>query len=179
VGNQSRRVYFFGDFNSFKTSDAYRALLTATDDFNQAQSNSSAQAENNTFFEHVGSSAGKVLMRDYTQFGANVAASFVTINPDNAALVSGRTPMIPFPNGPDFSILLFPVLLREGGQKHVRGEMPGLYFIPQDRPYSDGVILDNISGYVGKKVILFSGASNGEQSLNSTRFGLDITGPWR
>jgi hypothetical protein len=179
AGNQSRRVYFFGDFNSFKTSDAYRALLTATDDFNQAQSSSSIQTENNTFFEHVGSSAGKVLMKDYTQFGANISASFATVNPDNSTFISGRTPMVPFPNGPDFSILLFPVLLREVVQKHIRGEMPGLYFIPQDRPYSDGVIVDNIPGYAGKKVILLSGAANGEQSLNSTRFGLDITGPWR
>jgi hypothetical protein len=173
-----RRVYWFGDPISYKAGDAMGCLLTATEDYNTASSSAVNQAENATFFEHLGNGDGKILMKDYTQLGDPTKAYFVTTNPDNAPMISGRTNQVPFPNGPDFSVLLFPVLLREQA-KHIRGEMPGLFFIPQDRPYSDGVIVENIPNQPGKKVILLSGASNGEQSLNSTRFGIDIVGPWR
>lgn len=178
-GHTVRSIHYFGDFASFKAGDAYPCLLTAVDDYNNASSNSSNFPAFNVNFEHTVDYVGKILLRDYTQLGNPVRAGFFTLNPANSQMVSGRTGTVPWPNGPDFSLQLWPVWIREESG-HVRGQMPGLFFIPQYLPYYDLTVVENVVNYAGRKFLLVCGAYGSDSSTtNSTRVAFDITGPWR
>jgi hypothetical protein len=179
TGHTVRSIHYFGDFASFKAGDAYPCLLTAVDDYNAANSGSSSYPSYNVEFEYTADYAGKTLMRDYTQLGNPVRAGFFTLNPSNTQMVSGRIVSVPWPNGPDFSLQLWPVWIREESG-HVRGQMPGVFFIPQSLPYSDLTVVENVVNYAGRKFLLVCGAYTSDSgTTNSTRVAFDITGPWR
>lgn len=173
-----RAIYYFGDIMSFKVGDAFNCLLTATDSYRQANSHSPEYTPYNTDFEVTNNSTGKRLLRGYSQFGNPVEASFFTLSPLGSSYTSGRSTLIPFPNGPDFSLQLWPVWIREA-TGDVRGVMPGLMFIPHDRPFSDLTVIENVANYAGRKVVLINGAYGSETAVDSTRVAFDITGPWR
>jgi hypothetical protein len=59
---------------------------------------------------------------------------------------------------------------------HMRGIMPGMLWMPQDRPYSDQTIVDNVVGQAGKKFLLVSAVQLGDRRA---QIAFDITGPWR
>jgi hypothetical protein len=179
TGHTVRSIHYFGDFASFKAGDAYPCLLTAVDDYNAANSGTSIYPSYNVEFEYTVNYVGKTLMRDYTQLSNPVRAGFFTLNPSNAQMVSGRVVSVPWPNGPDFSLQLWPVWIREESG-HVRGQMPGVFFIPQSLPYSDLTVVENVVNYAGRKFLLVCGAYASDNGTNnSTRVAFDITGPWR
>ena len=59
----------------------------------------------------------------------------------------------------------------------VRGLMPGMLWMPQDRPYSDQTIVDNVVGQAGKKFLLVRTQYSSE--TEGAQIAFDITGPWR
>jgi hypothetical protein len=173
-----RTSYCFGDITSFKPGDQYGTVLAADDIY---WSNSSA-----SYASYPGQSSGyglamsldftgKVLLRSHTQLGNPVRFGVTSLNLGNNQQVCGRGPM-PFPNGPDYSLWLLPTYVREESG-HMRGLMPGMFWMPQDRPYSDQTIVDNVVGQEGRRFLLvrsqYSSDSEGAQ------FAFDITGPWR
>ena len=172
-----RQTYYFGDFLSYKAGDAFPCLLAAADNYEQASTG--RYTGYGCDFDATNDFSGRYLMRDYTQVGNPVRAGFFTLNPTNAQMVSGRSPYVPFPNGPDFSLQLWLVWIREESG-HVRGQLPGYFFLPHNFPYNDMTVVENVVNYTGRKFLLLNGAYMFDSgNVNSSRFAVDITGPWR
>jgi hypothetical protein len=55
--------------------------------------------------------------------------------------------------------------------------MPGMLWMPQDRPYSDQTIVDNVVGQAGKRFLLVR--MDYGSDAEGAQVALDITGPWR
>lgn len=171
-----RACYCFGDIESFKAADAYATALAADD----------AYWSNGNYASYPGQLggyglvqsldfAGKVLLRSHTQLGNPVRFGVTSLNTNNGQQVCGRGPM-PFPNGPDYSLWLLPTYVREESG-HMRGLMPGMLWMPQDRPYSDQTIVDNVVGQTGKRFLLVRTQYSSE--TEGAQIAFDITGPWR
>jgi hypothetical protein len=94
---------------------------------------------------------GKVLLRNHTQLGNPVRFGLTSLNTNNGQQICGRGPM-PFPNGADYSLWLLPTYVRQE-DGHMRGILPGMLWMPQDRPYSDQTIVDNVVGQAGKRFL--------------------------
>jgi hypothetical protein len=116
-------------------------------------------------------------MRDYTQIGGNERLGMLSLNDQNAQSISGRTGAIPFPNGPDYGLILHPIYLRESGG-HLRGTLPGMFWVHQNQPYGHLTMIDNVIGYEDRK-FLYVTISSYSSETNSCGFCFDITGPWR
>jgi hypothetical protein len=168
-----RGVYGFGDLPSFKPGDAYATFLKAQDLSNSQQYHSYP-------FEHgcdgivrslgVG---GTALLKDYTQLGNYVRWGVGSLNTNNAEQFMGRGG-IPFPNGPDYALWLLPAYVRQESA-HMRGTLPGVRWIPQDRPYGDLTVVENVQNEPGKRFALVNYAVPTEYG----QIAFDITGPWR
>ena len=168
--------YCFNDFISFKSGDKYNTLLCAHDYYTLAGTGLGTYDVNNTYDKTM-AYEGKILMRDYTQVGLPIRAGFGCLNPANAQVVSGNVASIPYPNGPDFGLVLAPVYLREEAG-HVRGQMAGMYFIPQAvyATFPPFTIVDNVTAYPNKAFLLVPCSTGG---TSNTRVAYDITGAWR
>ena len=118
---------------------------------------------------------GKVLLRNHTQLGNPVRFGLTSLNTNNGQQICGRGPM-PFPNGADYSLWLLPTYVRQE-DGHMRGLMPGMLWMPQDRPYSDQTIVDNVVGQAGKRFLLVRTQYSSE--AEGAQIAFDITGPWR
>jgi len=177
-GWYGRSSYCFGDISSFKPGDSYATVLCADDAY---WTNS-----NGNYISYPGQYcgyglaasldfAGKALLRNHTQLGNPVRWGVTSLNTNNGQQICGRGP-IPFPNGADYSLWLLPTYVRQE-DGHMRGMMPGMYWMPQDRPYSDLTIVDNVIGQSGKKFLLVRTQYGSE--TEGAQIAFDITGPWR
>jgi hypothetical protein len=171
--------YAFQEFTSFKTGDAYNVFLAchamAGDGYSYPTTNGPMDIAPNY-------DQGKYILRDYTQIGNHVQCSYVSLATNTTTQVySGYLTGIPWPNGPDFSLILHPVYLQQTTTNHLRGVMPGLYFIHNNNPaYTDGNVISNIAGYPGRNFLIVASDGGGTSSSStSIRVAIDITGPWR
>ena len=110
-----------------------------------------------------------------TQLGNPVRWATTSLNTNNGQQICGRGPT-PFPNGADYSLWLLPTYVRQE-DGHIRGLMPGMLWMPQDRPYSDQTIVDNVVGQAGKRFLLVRSQYSSE--TEGAQIAFDITGPWR
>lgn len=177
-GWYGRNGYCFGDIISFKPADDYATVLAADDIY--WSNNSAGYSSYPGQYTGYGLTqslefTGKVLLRNHTQLGNPVRFGLTSLNTNNSSQVCGRGPM-PFPNGPDFSLWLLPTYVREESG-HMRGLMPGMLWMPQDRPYSDQTIVDNVVGQADKKFLLIRTQYSSE--TEGAQIAFDITGPWR
>lgn len=172
-----RTSYCFGDIESFKPGDNYATVLAAHDIF---------WSTNDQYMDYPGDYGGAgllmsldfyghVLLRGHTQVGNPVRFGLTSLNTNNGQQICGRGPM-PFPNGPDYSLWLLPTYVREESG-HMRGLMPGMYWMPQDRPYGDQAIVDNVVGQAGKRFLLVRATYRSD--TEGAQVAFDITGPWR
>ena len=169
--------YAFNDFASFKSGDPFNTILCASEvKAAQAASGNPPHPDSNNYFAYTGEYTGKYLMRDWSGLGNPIRCSFLSLNYGNNQQVSGYTGNVPFPNGPDYSLILHPVYIREESRGDLRGIMPGYFHTPQMLPYSHLSIVENVIGYPGRKFLMVEGAYG--SSLRS-RYFYDITGPWR
>jgi hypothetical protein len=168
--------YCFGDIASFKPGDNYATVLCADDIYlgNSGSISNPGQSNGNGLISSLEFS-GKVLLRNHTQLGNPVRFGLTSLNTNNGQQICGRGPM-PFPNGADFSLWLLPTYVRQE-DGHMRGILPGMLWIPQDRPYSDQTIVDNVVGQAGKRFLLVRTQYSGE--AEGAQIAFDITGPWR
>jgi len=173
-----RNSYLFGDLISFKPGDNYGTVLCA-DDIYWSNSNASYTSYPGQFngYGLVSSldPSGKVLLRNHTQIGNPVRFGAASLNTNNSQQICGRGPL-PFPNGADFSLWLLPTYARQE-DGHMRGMLPGLLWMPQDRPYGDQTILDNVVGQAGKRFLLVRTQYSNE--AEGAQMAFDISGPWR
>ena len=177
-GWYGRNGYCFGDIISFKPADDYGTVLAADDIY--WSNNSAGYSSYPGQYTGYGLTqslefTGKVLLRNHTQLGNPVRFGLTSLNTNNSSQICGRGPM-PFPNGADFSLWLLPTYVREESG-HMRGLMPGMLWMPQDRPYSDQTIVDNVVGQAGKKFLLVRTQYSSE--TEGAQIAFDITGPWR
>ncbi|WP_042427070.1 hypothetical protein [Comamonas granuli] len=171
-----RNAYCFGDLISFKPGDAYATVLCADDNYSGMSNYWSYPGQFNGYgLTQSLEFTGKTLLRNHTQLGNPVRFGLTSLNTNNSSQVCGHGPM-PFPNGPDFSLWLLPTYVREESG-HMRGLMPGMHWMPQDRPYSDQTIVDNVVGQAGKKFLLVRTQYSSE--TEGAQIAFDITGPWR
>ncbi|MCS4509131.1 hypothetical protein [Xylophilus ampelinus] len=177
TGNYSqsgRATYCFGDIESFKPGDQFGTVLSASESL----------LSNSDYFSYVtqyggiGKSLqqnGNVLLRSHTQIGNPVRFGVASLNTNNAQQTSGRG-SVPFPNGPDYGLWLLPSYIQQQ-DGHMRGTMPGLFWMPQTLPYSDQTIVDNVTGQPGKRFLLPRIANDSD--AEGAQIAFDISGPWR
>ena len=175
-GWYGRNCYCFGDIVSFKPGDNYATVLAADDNYSGMGNHWSYPGQYGAY--GLVSSldfTGKVLLRNHTQLGNPVRFGLSSLNTNNGQQICGRGPT-PFPNGADYSLWLLPTYVRQE-DGHMRGLMPGMLWMPQDRPYSDQTIVDNVVGQAGKKFLLVRTQYSAE--TEGAQIAFDITGPWR
>ncbi len=171
-----RNCYCFGDIISFKAGDNYATVLGADDAYSGMSNYWSYPGQYNGYGLTMSLDfTGKTFLRNHTQLGNPVRFGLTSLNTNNGQQVCGRGPT-PFPNGADYSLWLLPTYVRQE-DGHMRGIMPGMLWMPQDRPYSDQTIVDNVVGQAGKKFLLVRTQYSSE--TEGAQIAFDITGPWR
>lgn len=178
TASKARGGYCFTDFTSFRQGDAYSTLLMATESYIGANTLMAGgglpDASNNC--NRSLDFTGKVLMRDHLQVGGTVRAGFLALNTNNAQQISGFTTSVPWPNGPDYGLLLHPIYLRQEAPGHVRGKLPGIFWVHNDSPLNDLDVVSGVAAYAGRKFLM---VASGFGSLGPVaKFAFDITGPW-
>lgn len=174
----------FTDFNSFRVNDQYNTLLCATSAYVAANVAPSSvdpatygSSDLSARFARTLDGTGKIVMRPYLQVGANVNPSFISLNTNNAQIVSGYSTGVSWPNGPDYGLILSPVFLKEG--THIRGQMPGMFWIHNDSPGLEHLeTVTGVAGYPGRTFAMVK-VAHGDANLSRTAMmAFDITGPW-
>ena len=175
-GWYGRNSYCFGDLISFKPGDNFGTVLCADENLSSQGAYWSYPGQFNGYgLTQSLDFNGKVLLRNHTQLGNPVRFGVTSLNTNNTQQICGRGPM-PFPNGADYSLWLLPTYVRQE-DGHMRGLMPGMLWMPQDRPYSDQTIVDNVVGQTGKRFLLVRTQYSSE--TEGAQIAFDITGPWR
>ena len=174
AGFAGRICYCFGDLTSFRPGDNYATVLSAEDNYADGHYSYPGLFSGYGLNQSLDYS-GKVLLRDHSQMGNPVRFGVTSLNISNSQQICGRGTM-PFPNGADYSLWLLPTYVQQEGG-HMRGMMPGMLWIPQNRPYGDLTVVDNVVGQPGKRFLLVRTYSTNE--AEGAQIAFDITGPWR
>lgn len=172
-----RVLHAFTDFDSYKAGDNFASYLIASERYQQVSYTGGSYPYQDAYSCYSLETTGKICMRDYTQIGGNERLGMLSLNDQNAQSISGRTGAIPFPNGPDYGLILHPIYLRESSG-HLRGTLPGMFWVHQNQPYGHLTMIDNVIGYEDRK-FLYVTISSYSSETNSCGFCFDITGPWR
>lgn len=172
-----RILHAFTDFDSYKPGDAYAAYLIASERYRTVSDTFGSYPYEDAKSAYSLDTLGKIALRNYTQVGDNVRLGMLALNDGNGQNISNRSANIPFPNGPDYSLILHPIYLREAVGGHLRGVLPGQYWIHQNQPYSHLSVIENVLGYEGRKFLVVTMDYGGEG--NTSGFAYDLTGPWR
>jgi hypothetical protein len=163
--------YYMGDLNSYRSGDAWSAVLTGVD--------SSGYTSNTGCVFCTGSSGGISLKRMSHGLGAAVQAPRKVWG---SSISGADTYFGAFPSSVDNSLRLSPILLADGpASSNPRGEMPGAYHCPQSGVVTslgyDVTIIKGQGPFLGKQLLgTHIGSPNG--SNQGVAF-IDITGPWR
>lgn len=186
--NSGRSMYFFTDFSSFRQADGYSSILGATEFGGySAQSSNPSNVDSDGYYSAgfanranlTNSPVGKACMRNHTQVGNYIRLSFASLGTIAGPSVSGYSTGVPWPNGPDYSLVLHPVYLQEETAGHLRGKMPGLMWVHNNSPMSDMAVVANVTGYPGQKFLLVDTAYGfSGNSVGTARMAFNITGPW-
>lgn len=163
--------FFFGDFSSLKSGDAY-SFVTVADVSDQ----SATQYVGFNSLSYNSSFTGVYIVRSYTQAGGSIPA--ILRKPGLYTSGSGDTSNPPGPNPINNSLDLVPTLIYEGTTNSAprRGVIPGVYGIPHalgsgfDSKQRIAAIVD-LPGHILIGVRYYS-ASNG------ARYAVDVSGPW-
>jgi len=167
--------YCFGDAFSFRPADNFSTLLCAdenllsTTEFHMGGTNGDGLVQALNF-------GGKVLLRNHTQLGNPVPFGVGSLKTNNAIQQWCGSGDIPFPHGPDGSLLLFPTYVQQN-DNNLRGIMPGMLWLVQDRPYSHLTVVDNVASQPGKRFLLVR--TTRSSTFEGAQIAFDISGPWR
>jgi len=171
-----RILHAFTDFDSYKAGDNYASYLIASERYRQVSDTANSYPYQDAYSAYAQDTTGKLAIRNYTQIGDHCRLGMLSLNDGNNQNISNRSGAIPFQNGPDYSLILHPIYLRET-TGHMRGMLPGMYWIHQNQPYEHMTLIDQVLGYPGRKflIVTLDYAHEG----NTSGFAFDITGPWR
>lgn len=173
--NKPLRSYFFGDINSYRSGDAWGAMLAGA----SATANPGTTSAGCVFAVNGTDSAGFTLKRGVAGVGAATQVARSTLTPG----VSGLTNVLgTFPAPADNSLRLAKiVMLDDAYGAGPRGEMPGALYCLQSGALagfgSDAKVVDGEGDFAGKKLLSVHVGQMGSSSQGVAFF--DITGPWR
>lgn len=160
---------FVGDLNSYRSGDAWCALLTGT---------GSSGYNTTTGCIFSSSTAGFEIMRSSAGVGASVGANRLTFGNgiSGSDVTAGN-----FPSRADNGLRLSPIQMTDGAATFgPRGDLPGAFHCPQSGVLAGigaDVVLTRGSGpFAGKTLLSLSVGSPG--SNGGVGF-FDVTGPWR
>lgn len=176
-GGDKRILHAFTDFDSYKPGDNFASYLIASERYQQANYTGGSYPSQDAYSAYAQNTTGKICLRDYTGIGGNCRLGMLSLNDGNNQNISGRSGAIPFPNGPDYGLILHPIYLREADGGHLRGTLPGMFWVHQNQPYGHLTMIDNVIGYESRKFI-YATMDYGSEA-NTSGFCFDITGPWR
>jgi hypothetical protein len=174
----SRILHAFTDFDSYKPGDRFASYLIASERYRTVSDTSGSWPVSDANSAYAQDTTGKFCMRDYTQIGGNARLGMLSLNDGNNQNVSGRWGHIPFPNGPDYGLILHPIYLRETTGGHLRGVLPGMFWVHQNQPYPHLTVIDHVIGYEGRKFLMVT-LSSYSSEVNTCGFAFEISGPWR
>jgi hypothetical protein len=162
-------VHQFTDFDSLKQGDAFNTMLSGS----SYETYGVNGVDNYVFKPSLPSTQGDlscVVSRNYSQLGS--CATILALRP----IISGSSAYADSPSVIDAGFVLAGgVPLLEGGTpRAVRGRLPGIYDIYNNKPGNHYQIISNVPGTGGKTLMLMSGQFQG----SSLQFAIDLTGPW-
>lgn len=173
-------IWYFGDFASLKSGDAYGARLQCHSA--DVSTSTGVLATQAGYCGIAGADAGPYLPRSFTTLGGSIAATHSAAGAFSAARVSGAaspSALTPnYPNGPDNGLILVRKTIVEPGVC-LRGYSRGLHVTPQNCHASFGW-RDKIDGQgdlVGRKLLAIKCGSPAGTASEGVVF-VDITGPW-
>lgn len=117
----------FGDIKSRKSNDAYRGFVRG----NFSSNTSNGHGPGNSIFDANPIGTTGAYARDWTGIGSQRAGQFAETATATAASQPGNSIGAPYPNGPDYGLLLRPLISCES-DRTVRGWAPGLYVAEQN-----------------------------------------------
>ena len=144
-----RATYSFSPLLANNSTDKSNCFLSATDGLR------AAQADGDTYLTGRNSAncqwksldtSGKFILRDYTGVGNTHAnCGLFSLNTGNTQQVSGRSEDLPFPNKPDYSVVLHDIYVKESGAG-IRGTLPIVRWINNRWTLLNKSILDKQQG---------------------------------
>lgn len=164
---------YAGDLNSYKSGDAWRAVLTGV-------TGTSTNVNEGCLL--CTASQGFAGMRQSHGLGGTTGITRLIFGSTNA--ISGNDGMLgSFPSRADNGLRLSPILLTDGTSGYgPRGEAPGVYYCPQSGVYAgigDSIVLTKGQGaFIGKTLLSVAVGTPGGNTNQGIGFW-DITGPWR
>ncbi|MDP1980469.1 hypothetical protein [Undibacterium sp.] len=169
-------ITFFGDILPTKTSgDAYACAITG----NPTALNNSYQANSAQLYYSITSQADIHFPRSYTGLGSSIpmVRTFPLMNGDTGNYSGNVSAAMSFPNGADGGVYAVNFALCEFGSKSYRGNLPGVYAIPQANAFNALSTKDIVIGQAdlaGRtlRAVVSTGSINGVVLF-------DTTGPWR
>jgi hypothetical protein len=147
--------FFFGDPILSKSGDVYGTTIGGGINGGAAIIESASQQSTIYAARSQSQSGGSILMNkqvNFYNFGSSGLGSLAAPSPDG------------------FTILGNTWLFVES-TTFIRGEFPGLYYLPQNKPVADKALLTDVPGHPGKTFFCTATYSGG--------VAFDITGPWR
>lgn len=166
----------FGDFPSLKAGDAYNFIVVG--DVADTSASGSPGMQNSLHSAY--GSIGSYVVRSYIQSGGSISAFLYKPGQLNSYW-SGSPNYATGPNPISNTIDICPTLLLEGPSfnGNRRGEIPGLYGIPHylGSGFDNRQQLTPAVGLPGHVLITLR-IGGYQTAAQSSRFALDITGPW-
>ena len=144
------QLFSFGDFPSYKASDAYNTVIMG----NSAAAYSNAAPSGIT--SALGTTiVGHFIVRSHTQIGTSITSAKIT----DAPMVGGSmgiAPAMPYPNPIDGGLYLSPLRITEPTAFVIRGIFPGLWCPLHDRPLQQGDTFAGSGTLAGKTFEAFN-----------------------
>lgn len=171
-----KQISVFTDFQSFRQNDRYNTYMQAADFYGGINDNFTVTQQTGGLRSNE--PLGRVLMRDQTQVGNPQRVWWITLGTKAGMQTSGQDTGYPGISGVDYSYLFHPIYLGQENGQGLRGKLPGAMYVHNSgSPFDEGVIVENVAGYPGRKFYIVSAASD-DMSTNNARIAFDITGPW-
>jgi hypothetical protein len=169
-----RGLHFFGDINSVKAVDPYRAVHHAWSTAAINTTNTGGYC-----FSYLGVSSYRraYAARGSAGVGSSVGydcSSVGPVRPPSGRYSGSASDSIPFPNPADNGLYVVPFYLNASMDGY-RGTLPGCYSSPQDLftgvPFQDRGLVSGVSGFPGRSLMA--------ALLSNGAVFFDVTGPWR
>ncbi len=166
----------FGEFDSKKTADDYRFIVSGNTGTSSPTVPEPAKAiTSTTNILHT------YVARSYTALGGGVKTQNLTW-PSSYGGSGGTAAPLAYPNGPDYGLYLCPADIVEQSPYNLRGRLPGMLMIPHNVsrkicPDAKTAYLDSdVPGYPGRTIGFLSCCY--DSSVNWSVVAFDLTGPW-
>lgn len=145
-------AYGFGSFKSLLNADLSNSFLSAT--VNSASASASYDHAVSSGLTNTSSAAKLLILRNYSQSAAYKESSMLSLNPATSVIYSGYSDYIGAYSLSNIAPLI-PVFINE---IVLRGEIPNLYWLLQNKPYSNYQTFEsNSSAFIATNIAMGNG----------------------